>query len=227
MPVDRSHAFARGPLRLVPVGNFGLVRRLLARAAATWLDVGERVALEAAAASFQRGSVHGEGLHLGPRAFCVNLAGRERVVLGKDVMCRGVLRVEPSGSLRVGDGVYIGDDVVISAMDSIEIGAETMLAHGVQIFDNDSHPVDPEARRAERVELFTRGKRMVEAIGRAPVTIGPGAWIGMGSSIMKGVRVGAGSIVAAGSVVVHDVPPGCLAGGNPARVLKRIGAGDP
>jgi acetyltransferase-like isoleucine patch superfamily enzyme len=32
-------------------------------------------------------------------------------------------------------------------------------------------------------------------------------------------RVGAGSRVSAGAVVFNDVPPGCLAAGNPARSL--------
>ena len=40
--------------------------------------------------------------------------------------------------------------------------------------------------------------------------------------ILPGVRIGEGSIVAAGSVVTKDIEPGCLVGGNPATVIKRI-----
>lgn len=38
---------------------------------------------------------------------------------------------------------------------------------------------------------------------------------------MPGVKIGDGAIIAACSVVVKDVPPYCLAGGNPAKVIKK------
>ena len=39
---------------------------------------------------------------------------------------------------------------------------------------------------------------------------------GARATILKGVTIGSGSVVAAGAVVTRDVPPGCLAIGNPA-----------
>lgn len=38
---------------------------------------------------------------------------------------------------------------------------------------------------------------------------------------MPGVHIGDGAIIAAYSVVVKDVPPYCLAGGNPAKIIKK------
>jgi len=227
MPVDRNHAFATGPLRPVPDGELGLLRRVAARAVAVGLRVADALAFEAAVLSFARGAVHGAGLRVGPRAYCLNRAPRHHVVLGEGVVCRGVLRVEyPPGVIAIGDGAYVGDDVVISAADSVRIGAAAMLAHGVHVFDNDSHPIDPEVRRADRAAIFAGRRRPIEAVGHAPVDIGDGAWIGAGSFVMKGVRVGEGSIVAAGSVVVRDVPPRSLAAGNPARVLRALDEGE-
>lgn len=52
-------------------------------------------------------------------------------------------------------------------------------------------------------------------------TIGERCNIGAHALLMPGVTIGDGSIVAAGSVVVRDVPPGCIAWGNPARVLEK------
>lgn len=49
-----------------------------------------------------------------------------------------------------------------------------------------------------------------------------GSWIGANSTILKGVTIGQNSVVAAGSVVTKDVPPFCVVGGVPAKVIKTI-----
>ena len=49
-----------------------------------------------------------------------------------------------------------------------------------------------------------------------------GAWIGEGSTILKGVRVGYGAVVAAQAVVTKDVPPYTVVAGNPAKVVKQL-----
>lgn len=45
-------------------------------------------------------------------------------------------------------------------------------------------------------------------------------WIASNAMICKGVTIGDGAVVAAGAVVRNDVPPHCLVGGVPAKVLK-------
>jgi acetyltransferase-like isoleucine patch superfamily enzyme len=41
---------------------------------------------------------------------------------------------------------------------------------------------------------------------------------------LKGVTIGARSVIGAGSVVTHDIPPGVVAAGNPARVIRPLDA---
>lgn len=55
---------------------------------------------------------------------------------------------------------------------------------------------------------------------RTDTYIGERCFIGARAIIMPGIRVGDGSIVGAGSVVTRDVPPGSIAAGNPARVVR-------
>ena len=38
---------------------------------------------------------------------------------------------------------------------------------------------------------------------------------------MPGVHIGDGAIIAADSVVTKDIPPYCVAGGNPCRVIRK------
>ena len=79
------------------------------------------------------------------------------------------------------------------------------------ITDTDSHPVDYDARIADQKEK----------VHTAPVHIGEGVFVGARSIILKGVTIGAHSIIGAGSVVSCDIPAGCIACGNPARVIKK------
>ena len=102
------------------------------------------------------------------------------------------------------------------------IGAFALLAHGVQVFDNDSHPTDAAAREAHSRAILAGEREQAAAVEAAPVSIGARAWIGLNSFVGKGVTVGEGSIVAAGSVVTRDVPPHSLAAGNPARVVRTL-----
>jgi len=54
----------------------------------------------------------------------------------------------------------------------------------------------------------------------SPIHIGARCFIGGGSTILPGVTIGDGSVIAAGSIVANDIPPRCVAGGNPARILR-------
>jgi sugar O-acyltransferase (sialic acid O-acetyltransferase NeuD family) len=54
------------------------------------------------------------------------------------------------------------------------------------------------------------------------VTVGRAAFIGTGATLNPRVRVGAGAIVGAGAVVTDDVPPGVVAYGVPARVIRPV-----
>ncbi|KAL0049483.1 hypothetical protein WJX82_003355 [Trebouxia sp. C0006] len=53
-------------------------------------------------------------------------------------------------------------------------------------------------------------------------TIGDGALLGAGVSVLGPIRVGAGCKVGAGSVVVKELPDYCVAVGVPARIIKQL-----
>jgi len=59
-----------------------------------------------------------------------------------------------------------------------------------------------------------------------PIRIEDDCWIGAGVTICPGVRIGKGTTVAAGAVVTKDVDGGCLVGGVPAKIIRRLKSGD-
>ncbi len=87
-----------------------------------------------------------------------------------------------------------------------------MLAPGVTIVDSDFHIAWPPDRRHNTWETDID----------KDVTLEENVWVGMNCIILKGVTIGKNSVIAAGSVVVHSIPPNCLAGGNPAKVLRQM-----
>ena len=48
------------------------------------------------------------------------------------------------------------------------------------------------------------------------------ASIGSNATILAGITIGEGAIVGAGAVVTHDVAPGTVVAGVPARVLRSV-----
>ena len=54
------------------------------------------------------------------------------------------------------------------------------------------------------------------------VTIGDNVFIGAGTIVLPGVSIGNNVVIGAGSLVSRDIPDGCVAVGNPARVVKSL-----
>ena len=51
--------------------------------------------------------------------------------------------------------------------------------------------------------------------------VGNDVWIGQNVTVMPGVHIGDGAIIAANSVVAKDIPAYHIAGGNPARIIRK------
>ena len=110
--------------------------------------------------------------------------------------------------------IYIGARTGVSgssicALTSVQIGEDTLIGVGCQIFDNDFHYWNGKSWRNPAVN---------EA---APVVIGNRVFIGARVTILKGVQIGDGSIIGAGSVVTNDIPPNSLAAGQPAKIISK------
>ncbi len=154
----------------------------------------------------------GRNLHAGVR---LDVRGPGRVEIGDDVRLEPVpgdrsrfvtiYTHAPDAVVRIGDraALYAAR---ISSKFAIEIGSDVLIEDAA-IIDTDFHSIAPH-----------RGEPADETLERCRVTIGNKVALGAGSLVTKGVRVGDGAIIAPNAVVTRDLPAGCLALGNPARV---------
>lgn len=215
-PSSFDHAFASGPVFLRPRGRIDAFRAAGNISAARQL---RRVWDQ-----FDRAARIGDKVRLSLTARLVNKASREGADIGEETVVRGIVRVEPKGRIAIGALCYVGDGVILSAARFIQIGPATLIAHGVQVFDNDTHPVDPLEREAHFKKMLGHRPGRALSIGAEQVIIGSHCWLGMNSIVMKGVTIGDNSIVAPGSVVIRDVPANVLVAGNPAVIIKQFPA---
>jgi len=127
-----------------------------------------------------------------------------------------VLHCIQAGRIEIGPHSG-GSSVVLSARTLIRLGAHVKLGGNVRIYDHDFHALDPLARRSYRSDQA--------GVATAPVHIEDDVFIGANAIILKGVHLGARSIVGAGAVVsLKEVPPDSVVVGNPARIIRTLGA---
>jgi acetyltransferase-like isoleucine patch superfamily enzyme len=145
----------------------------------------------------------------------IRISGNGRLVLGDGIALIGdVVPIElishEGACITIGDHTFINYGSSISAHKLVAIGRHCLLGHYTFILDNNEH------------DLMQHRKLPPSE----PVVIEDHVWIGSRVCVLPGVRIGHHSAIGAGSVVTTDIPPYCVAAGNPARVLRRIGSGD-
>lgn len=166
----------------------------------------------------------GAAPHLTKLGDVQNPYGAECVEIGSGTTIDGILQVYmPAARLAVGAKTYIGPNTRVSCHRSLRIGDDVLIAHNVNIFDSNSHPLDAEERLADQ-ELLRKGlgSNTLGTVDVSPTVVKDRAWIGCNACVMKGVTIGEGAVVAAGSVVTKDVPDYCVVAGNPAKVIKEL-----
>ena len=100
---------------------------------------------------------------------------------------------------------------MIAAQESVTIGDHTMFANGCFVGDAEHRYDDPE------LPITWQGFKP-----RGPVTIGANCWFGVNCAVSGGVSIGERCVIGANSVVTHDVEPGTIAAGVPARPIRKI-----
>jgi putative colanic acid biosynthesis acetyltransferase WcaB len=72
----------------------------------------------------------------------------------------------------------------------------------------------------------TLGVRTGSGEGHGAPTLGDRVNLGPGAQILGPVKIGDDVVIGAGSIVLIDLPSGCSAAGNPARILRELTAAE-
>ena len=207
------------PLYIGGAGGMGREALTLLRAADREREVSGFVVDDAFAGA--AGAV--EGLPVRPWSAIAATASTLRfvVAIGSTERGRLITAIERSGgrfetlvhpSVEIPPGVEIGVDCIVLAgaifTTNIRVGPHTIINLGCTL----SHDV-----RVGRQVTLAPG---VHLAGR--VQVEDEATIGIGAVVIDGVTIGAGTVIGAGAVVTKDIPPGVVAVGVPARVIRHL-----
>ncbi|MBA3437406.1 MAG: hypothetical protein H0U14_05360, partial [Thermoleophilaceae bacterium] len=125
--------------------------------------------------------------------------GPERIRVGRDVVIHPGAFFSVLGDhggkqydarLTIGDRARIGSGLVVGCAGSVEIGVDVLIADRVFIGDT-YHDYRDVARPIAQQGL----------VDPRPVSIGSGAFLGVGSAVLPGVTAGEGAFVGANAVV--------------------------
>jgi maltose O-acetyltransferase len=128
--------------------------------------------------------------------------------VGSSSLIQPPFHCEFGKTIEIGDDTFINMNVVMLDGANIKIGNNVLIGPSAQFY-TPSHSLDYRSRR--KWETFC-----------LPITIEDDVWIGGNSVINQGVTIGARSVIAANSVVNSDIPPDCLYGGTPAKLIRHL-----
>jgi acetyltransferase-like isoleucine patch superfamily enzyme len=154
--------------------------------------------------------VFGKNTYLGP-GFSLHMPFGGTFITGEGVEFRRRFRAETgaNGRIEIGSGSYLTYDVIITCDTTIEIGERCGLGQATYVADG-SHRY-----RDLTVPFLDQG------YDYRPIRIEDDAQIHSKCTIVN--SIGTRAVIGANAVVSRPIPPYCLAGGVPARVLDYFG----
>lgn len=116
-----------------------------------------------------------------------------------------------SGEIIIGENSYIGNRSAIAAISGhkVVIGKNCSISHNVRIYTGNNNPND-----------IINEEKMISLI-TGNVIMGDNCWIGANVFIKEGITIGSHVVVGANSVVTKNIPDNCIAGGCPAKIIRR------
>lgn len=129
--------------------------------------------------------------------------------IGQNVNIQPNIRIEGWHNISIGKNSGLGRNCHISALSSVTIGDNVMIAEDL-IIKTANHTI-------------SSSKQMINLpMTSKPINIGNNVWIGARVIILSGVTIGENVVIAAGAVVTKSFSSNCIIGGVPAKIIKQI-----
>jgi acetyltransferase-like isoleucine patch superfamily enzyme len=163
----------------------------------------------------------------------VALRHPHKIHIGSDVViddnCLLDAKGETNRGIRIGDGVFVGRNTILSCKNGdieladganigfnceifsasrVTLGRRVLMAAYVYVIGGDHDFSDPATTVLDQRRIS------------AGIAIGDGVWIGAGAKILDGVTIGEHAVIGAAAVVREMVPAAAIAVGIPARVVS-------
>ncbi len=155
-----------------------------------------------------------------------------KIHLGSNVViddnCLVDAKGESNRGIRIGDGVFVGRNTILSCKDGdIELGDGANIGFNCEVFSASRVTIGKSVLMAAYSyviggdhDFSDPSKTVLEQTRTsAGVAIGDGVWMGAGAKILDGVTIGDGAVIGAGAVVRDSVPASSIAVGIPARIV--------
>lgn len=121
------------------------------------------------------------------------------------------ITLAPEARIEIGEGCFLNRNTMLAAQQGITIGDHVMFANGCFVGDAEHRFDDPS------LPITWQG-----FTSKGPVRIGSNCWFGVNCVVGSGVTVGDRCVIGSNSVVRTDLPPGVIAAGAPAKVIREI-----
>jgi acetyltransferase-like isoleucine patch superfamily enzyme len=158
------------------------------------------------------------------------LAARLRVPLPASVVVLGKMWVYGTGNIHLSDNALLYPDLHLETQGdaAIVLGSGCVLSRGVHLVAMAGIAVGEGTMIGEYASVRDANHRREEGVpirdaghSARAITIGKEVWIGRGAAILSGVTIGDGATIGANAVVTHDVAPGAVVVGVPARPMSK------
>jgi len=135
---------------------------------------------------------------------------------------------ESNRGIRIGDGVFIGRNTILSCKNGdIDVADQANIGFNCEVFSASRVTIGKGVLMAAYSyviggdhDLSDPTKSVLQQTRvSAGVAIGNGVWMGAGAKILDGVSIGDDAVIGAGAVVREDVAAAAIAVGVPARIV--------
>lgn len=125
---------------------------------------------------------------------------------------------------KLGAGAVVYPSAAVWAPWNLTMGEGSTLGPGVDCYNVDRVELGARAVVSQRAYLCTASRDIdlsEKPLTTAPIVLGADAWVAAEAYVGPGVTLGEGAVLAARGVAVRDLEAWMVAGGNPAKTIRK------